>query len=80
MLFWTGDAEISELGHLVDERTWHVAAFWVELVGQGQHFLHREVACGFLQHAALGGEVSGVGFSGHGGSISFLEDDHATLP
>ena len=51
------DAEVAELGHLVAQLHRDVALLGVELVGDGQHLVEREVARLLLDHAALFGDV-----------------------
>ncbi|MDT4803979.1 hypothetical protein FQZ97_367450 [compost metagenome] len=50
------DAEVAELGHFVDQLARDLAFFRIQLVGDGQHALHRELARGLLDHAPLFGQ------------------------
>src|SRR5262249_29212869 len=47
------DAEVPELGELVAKRHRNLALHWVELVGDGQHLPHRELARRFEDRLAL---------------------------
>ena len=51
------DPEEAELGHLVPQRHRDLAALRVELVGDGQHLLHRELAGEVAEGEAFLGEI-----------------------
>ncbi len=58
VLFGNQDAEVAQLGHLVAQRHRDVALLGVELVGDRQDLLDREVARHLLYELALFGDVT----------------------